>query len=454
MEGPVFVRPHRVHQLNEAPLRNDGHYVLYVMEASQRSIHNYALEVAVWWANQLRKPLLVFCGVSGLFEFPNSRRLRFMLEGLVDVNENLKQRGIRLLVSKASPYEGAKGLSQQAALVVLDRGYLKRQRKWRNQFSQEADVTVVEVEGDVVCPVETVSQRAEPYARTFRPKVMLGLDYFLEKLPGQDLEVWSLEVEAGGFEELSISEELERLNEGVAKTNAFPKGGEIEALERLSRFVSERLPLYAELASDPGVEATSGLSPYLRFGQISPVQILQRIFDEYPQEDPNVAAFVNELVVWRELARNRAWYAHDYDSYDGLPGWARATLEEHAGDPRDYLYPLEMLESAQTHDSYWNAAQKELLSKGAIHNYVRMYWGKKILEWTEHPRLGFEVALYLNDKYALDGEDPNGYAGVSWVFGAFDRPFPERNIYGKVRKMGYGSLRRKLHIDKYLQRWG
>lgn len=452
---PTFLRRERIHLLKKAPLKEEGRYVLYFMEASQRATFNHALETALFGANELKKPLLVYFGLTDRYRYSNLRYYTFMLEGIMKVKEKLKERGIRLVILKEDPPEGAIKLAQEASLLVLDRGYLRHQRVWRKKVFEAVDIPVIEVEGEVIVPVETASNKAEPYARTLRPKLLKYLFNFLEEVPTVEPKVSSLDLEVPqAWEEATLANYLEKLqiDKSVPPVSYF-QGGEDEAQRRLQIFLQERLPYYASMRSDPGYQATSELSPYLRFGQISPVQILREVFQIASYEDNNVQTFVNELVVWRELARNYAWFNPLYNQYEGLPAWARETLEKHLTDRRKNLYDLADLENASTLDPYWNAAQRELLTKGTIHNYIRMYWCKKLLEWTPHPKIAFDYACYLNDKYALDGRDPNGYAGISWCFGAFDRPFPERAIYGRIRKMTPHSLLSKKHFPNYLKKY-
>jgi deoxyribodipyrimidine photo-lyase len=229
---------------------------------------------------------------------------------------------------------------------------------------------------------------------------------------------------------------------------AGARGGPSAARKKLKSFLDRKLDRFHDLRNDPTLDFTSGLSPYLHFGQISPLFIALEAAKH--GQGPGLDAFLEELIVRRELAHNFTHYNPDYDQYEGLANWAQTTLEEHANDPRDFVYSREAFEQARTHDPYWNAAQLELVHTGAMHGYMRMYWGKKILEWTAHPREGFDIALYLNNRYQLDGRDPNGFAGVAWCFGQHDRAWGERPVFGKVRYMNANGLRRKFRIDAYV----
>jgi len=235
----------------------------------------------------------------------------------------------------------------------------------------------------------------------------------------------------------------------VDKTEHF-KGGVSEAKKRLEKFIENKLQDYPKLRNDPTVDYQSNLSPYLHFGQISPIHIASEILSAKSATEAK-EAYLEELILRRELAANYVQYNNDYDAFKGLPEWAKRSLHNHTKDPRKYLYNLEELENAQTHDPYWNAAQNEMRLTGKMHGYMRMYWGKKIIEWTATPEIAFKTALQLNNKYELDGRDPNGFAGVSWCFGKHDRPWGERPIFGNVRYMNDNGLRRKFDADKYVE---
>jgi deoxyribodipyrimidine photo-lyase len=234
----------------------------------------------------------------------------------------------------------------------------------------------------------------------------------------------------------------------VDKVDGF-RGGTDQAMERLSEFLKSKIDGFQDLRNDPTMDYLSNMSPYLHFGQISPLYIALQVLKTI---SPGKDAYLEELIVRRELAMNFTFYNPNYDSLNSLPEWAQKTLREHEKDKREYLYTCEELERAETHDAYWNAAQKEMVYQGKMHGYMRMYWGKKILEWTASPEEAYKVALYLNNKYELDGRDPNGYAGVAWCFGKHDRAWKEREVFGKVRYMNANGLRRKFKIERYVER--
>lgn len=427
-----------------------GRYVLYWMQASQRAEYNHALEYAVERANDLNLPLVVFFGISERYPGANRRHYLFLLEGLREVRDTLRERGIPLVVRRTSPEKGALELCRDAALLAVDRGYLRTQRKWRAHVARHAPCPVIQVESDVVVPVETASQKEEYAAATLRPKLSRALGAFLVPLAPRELQHRGLDLELEG-EDLSDPQRLaDELRTAQAPLPAqSPVGGTSAAKALLRDFLRERIDRYHLLASHPELDYTSGLSPYLHFGQISPLQVALAVREA---GGPGAEAFLEQLIVRRELSANFVFYNPHYDSLQGLPEWALRTLREHASDRREYLYTLRELEHARTHDPYWNAAQKEMLATGRMHNYMRMYWGKKIIEWTASPEEALRIALRLNDRYELDGRDPNGYAGVLWCFGKHDRPFAERKVLGKVRYMSEGGLRRKFDMDAYLAR--
>ncbi|MGQ9476682.1 MAG: deoxyribodipyrimidine photo-lyase [Actinomycetota bacterium] len=427
-----------------------GRYVLYWMQASQRVVYNHALEYGVEWANRLRIPLVVFFGLTQRYPGANRRHYLFMLEGLREVDETLSERGAQFVVRKVSPERGALHLARDAALLVVDRGYLRGQREWRAKVARHSPCPVIQVESDVVVPVETASPKEEYAAATFRRRITPLLPAFLVPLSPRELKRQRPDFDLEGLDLSRPDQLFEEIRAAPAPEPAFtPLGGTSEALARLRYFIEEKLPLYHRLSRHPELDYTSGLSPYLHFGQVSPLQVALEVGRA---GGPGAEAFLEQLIIRRELSVNFVYYNPDYDSLEALPAWARETLRKHAGDRREYLYsPLE-LEEARTHDPYWNAAQKEMVATGRMHNYMRMYWGKKILEWSSSPEEALRVAIHLNDKYQLDGRDPNGYAGVLWCFGKHDRAFAERPVTGKVRWMSPEGLRRKFDMEAYMKK--
>ncbi len=444
-----MIQKERIKALNSKEIKK-GDYILYWMQASQRADDNHALEYALLKANELRQPVIVFFGITDHFPEANERHYAFMLEGLRETKDALQRRGIEMVILHQSPEKGAIRLAQKASLVVVDRGYLKIQREWRKTVADRIDCPLIQIESDVVVPVEEVSQKEEYSAATLRSKIHKRLNQFLIPLSSADQAVnpIGLEVESFPVEPIELSLSRLRIDRCVKPVGVL-KGGTKEALRHLNVFIEEKLDHYPELRNDPTVDYLSQMSPYLHFGQISPLKIALEV---KKTKSPGVEAFLEELIIRRELSMNFVFYNATYDSYEALPEWARKTLRIHQKDRRSYLYGLRELEQAQTHDPYWNAAQKEMVIKGKMHGYMRMYWGKKILEWSKTPEEAFRSALYLNNKYELDGRDPNGFAGVAWCFGKHDRPWGERPIFGNVRYMNDKGLKRKFDADQYVRK--
>jgi len=445
-----MVQAERIQALNDKPLRK-GRYVLYWMQASQRAAGNHALEHAVARADELGLPVVAAFGLMDDYPEADERHYAFMLEGLVETAEALEKRGIRLVLRRGAPAEVALRLADDAAVLVADRGYLRHQRKWRRQVARRAPCRVEQVEADVVVPVRAVSNKQEYAARTLRPKHMRLWETYLVPLGERDPKRDSLGLKLKG-EPIDADALLESLNldRSVRRTGYFV-GGVSEARERLKRFIADKLPRYADERNDPSLDIQSHMSPYLHFGQISPLEIALAIRDA---NAPGKAkdAYLEELLIRRELAINYCFHQPKYDSYTALPGWARAALRAHADDDRPVVYTLERLEAAETYDPYWNAAMREMVVTGKMHNYMRMYWGKKIIEWTRRPRTAFRWMLGLNNKHFLDGRDPTSYANVAWCFGLHDRPWAQRDVFGTVRYLSAGGLERKFDISAYV-RW-
>jgi deoxyribodipyrimidine photo-lyase len=442
-----MIHNERISYLNEKPARQ-GNYVLYWMQQSQRAEYNHALEYAIMRANELALPLLVYFGVTPSFPEANERHYRFMLEGLRDTAELLLRRGIAMAVQACSPEKGAVRLARDAALAVTDRGYLRIQRQWRASAASAMKCPLIQVESDAIVPIESASPKEEYTAGTFRPKIMAHLPFYLKPVRHGTPRVDSAAIDCESLDLDDIDAIIRKtgIDRSVAPVR-WLRGGTREAKRLLRRFIAARLDSVPEERNDPSKECVSHLGPYLHFGQISPLYIALEVLKT---KSPGRDIFLEELIVRRELSLNFVYYNERYDSFQCLPGWARQTLKKHGRDRRDYLYDPADLEHARTHDRYWNAAQRELLLRGKIHGYMRMYWGKKILEWTASPEEAYAMALFLNNKYSLDGRDPNGFAGVAWCFGKHDRAWGERRVFGKIRYMNDRGLERKFDMERYV----
>ncbi|MDX1540645.1 MAG: deoxyribodipyrimidine photo-lyase, partial [Geminicoccaceae bacterium] len=422
-----MIQDTRIRRRNElAPA--DGRYVLYWMQQSQRAAFNPALEWAVREANRRKLPVVVVFGLMDDYPEATLRHYAFMLEGLAEVRRALEARGIGFVIRRGAPDEVALALASESALLVMDRGYLRHQKAWRDRVADEAGRLVVEVEGDVVVPVEVASDKHEHAARTIRPKLHRVLDDYLKDLQEQDVEVSADRLELTGDVDL---DDLESVLDGLAADRTVGrvrrfKGGTSAARERLESFLEGPFDGYADGRSEPAAYQCSMLSPYLHFGQISPVEIALRVREKSGAGADDRASYLEELIVRRELSMNFVNFNDAYDRYAGLPDWARRTLAEHADDERPERYTAKQLAAGETGDRYWNAAMREMRETGYMHNYMRMYWAKKILEWSSTPEHAYETALALNNRFFLDGRDANSYANVAWTFGLHDRAWTER----------------------------
>ena len=451
-----MIQRERVAWLKRGEPSAEGRYVLYWMQQAQRASWNHALEYAIDAANERGLPVLAVFGLMAGFPEANRRHFAFMIDGLRETRAALHKRGIPLVVREGRPDEAALALADNAALIVCDVGYLRMQREWRASLAELAACPVAAVESDVIVPVEIASDKEEYAARTLRPKIHRHLETFLQPLKERRLKRSMLqEID----EELSLDDApglLDRLNAGQgAPPSQHFTGGRRAGLKLLDDFIEHKLPDYNGKRNDPNADTASHMSPYLHFGQLSALEIALAVSGRAkPAMADAVEAYLEELVVRRELAINFVWFNPEYDRYAALPDWARKTLNKHRRDPREYEYESVDWEAAQTHDPYWNAAQQEMVKTGKMHNYMRMYWGKKILEWSKTPEEAFETALYLNNKYELDGRDANSFAGVAWCFGKHDRPWKERAVFGTVRYMNAAGSKRKFDPNAYVERIG
>ncbi len=433
--------------------------VLYWMSRDQRVRDNWALLFAQDLALERKVPLVVsFCLVPSFLKAP-LRAYDFMLDGLKLVEQDLKKHAVPFFLLSGSPEKQVVELVKKlgAGVLVTDFSPLRISREWKKSVARKIACPFYEVDAHNIIPCWAASPGQEFGAYTLRPKIRKQLSEFLEEFPPLRKHpfAWSGNIPANDWENA-------RKTLRAAPDPAGPCGlpaGETAARKALGDFIKNRLARYEQTRNDPGRQGQSGLSPYLHFGQLS----AQRVAREVRQSGAgrkSKEAFLEELIVRRELAENFCFYNPHYDSFEGFPAWARKTLNEHRRDKRDYLYTPEQFETARTHDEAWNAAQNEMVRTGKMHGYMRMYWAKKILEWTPSPEEALRIAVDLNDRYELDGRDPNGYAGIAWSLGGVhDRPWPERKIFGKIRFMNAEGLRRKFDMSAYLQkfpakRWG
>ena len=440
-----MVDPKRARILSEHPFQAGP--VVYWMSRDQRVNDNWALLYAQELATRRAAPLAaVFCLAPRFLE-SGSRQYKFMLAGLKEVEQSLSRLGIAFRLLYGDPGVEITQFLEDcgAGALVSDFSPLRISRGWKNAVAAQITIPFHEVDAHNVIPCWHASVKQEWAAYTFRPKVHRLLGEFLIDFPPLKRQKirWPGEMD-NDWKRAEASIEAE----SVADANWLVPG-EAAARAVLDEFLSRKLSGYDEYRNDPTKDGQSNLSPYLHLGQIS----AQRAALQALSGPTDASAFLEELVVRRELADNFCCYNPEYDSVNSFPDWAKETLRVHQNDRREYIYSLKELERAETHDDLWNASQKEMLCRGKMHGYLRMYWAKKILEWSESPAEALNAAIYLNDRYELDGRDPNGFTGIAWSIGGLhDRAWKEREVFGKVRYMSYNGLRSKFNVPAYIKK--
>ena len=479
----------RVHAENHGDVRSDAAHVMYWMTTTRRTRFNFGLQRATDWSRRLGLPLVVLEALRCDYPWASDRLHRFVLDGMADNRRRLESRGVDHL-SYVEDERGAgsgllEALAADAAVVVTDWYPTFFIPRMLGAAAKVVPVRLESVDSNGLIPLRsTDSEFATAYA--FRRHVQKTLLGHLDSLPLEDpladdlppargipgavADRWRpasgalLDGDATSLAELPIDHDVPAVD---------VRGGETAARRRLGHFVDELLTDYGGRRNRPDEDATSGLSPYLHFGHISAHEVFLEVVrsQRWSAEDvvppangrragwwglsESAEGFLDQVITWRELGYQFCHHRADHERWSSLPDWARATLDEHASDPREHVYDLERFEAADTHDELWNAAQTQLVRDGTIHNYLRMLWGKKILEWTSDPRQALDIMLELNNKYALDGRDPNSVSGICWVLGRHDRPWgPERPIFGKIRYMSSDNTRRKMSVSGYLERFG
>ncbi|HEX8985712.1 MAG TPA: deoxyribodipyrimidine photo-lyase [Bryobacteraceae bacterium] len=448
----------RVRALNSAAVRSGARYVLYWAQMNRRVEHNHALAFAASLANSLDLPLLYYEGLGYRYPHANDRLHTFLLEGVPENRKRVRALGAGYLFylrrNEADPGDVLYRLAADAAAVVTDDYPVFVTARHNARVPAKVPVPYFAVDASCIVPMSAIPSR-QYGAYTIRPKIRKLLDRYLAPVqpvrlarrfrgsPGE----WHTEVAAA---------EIPRLVAACAIDHTVPpsrtfRGGALEAEARLELFLDANLSRYARHRNEPSEHATSRLSPYLHFGQISALEVALAVRAHAQRHKLIADEFLEELIVRRELGFNFARFTGRTDSLDELPEWARRTLAEHAGDPRPALYTREDFVEARTHDALWNATQKEMLVHGVIHAYYRMYWGKKIIEWSASPAEALATMIHIHDRWALDGRDPNTYANILWCFGLHDRPWPERPVFGKVRYMSFDGMRRKTDVDAYIR---
>jgi deoxyribodipyrimidine photo-lyase len=444
----------RVNVRRHGPPDPDGAAVVYWMQRTQRADDNAALDAAIAAANALRKPVVVLFVLDPRFPSANLRHFQFMLEGLVELPEALAARGAGFALRIGGRDEVARFCSDvRAALLVGDENPLREAERWRSQVGEAVRVPFWTVDSDVVVP-SALLEKEQWSAGTMRPRVLRHLDLCLRPSARPEAAVaWR---PPRGLAHVRPSLRLLDglpLDRSVSPAPGW-RGGRRAGLARLTSFLEERLDGYSTRRNKPEADGTSRLSPYLHFGHVGPREFALAVrAADAPLADR--LALTEELVVRRELAVNFVRYNAAYDRVESAARWALDALSRHLDDVREWTYSERQLEQAETHDPLWNAAQQQMVESGWMHGYLRMYWAKKILEWSRTPEEAMAAAIALNDRYQLDGRDPNGYAGVAWaVVGKHDRAWgPERPIYGTVRYMSLASTSRKFDSRTYIARW-
>lgn len=480
----------RIQHLNQWPVDSSKDYILYWMNAFRRTRSNFALQHAVFLSEQLKKPLVIFEAVRCNYRWTCDRFHAFIIDGMHDNANAIEATNATYLAYVENETNQGHGLmetlSAHACVVVSDdfpcffypAMYQKIARNWKCKVEL--------IDSNTVIPMRQADRTftvAHSYRRYMQKVVFQSLPVFpvgdplsfltippIKKLSNTVTKTWN--VFSGPKTEKQLNTiKLAALPIDHKIASNGEKGGPVAAAQVLNRFVNSRLSNYAEARNEPEQAGSSSLSPYLHFGNISPHEVYEGIvgatdwthsklsppngkMDGFWNMGTNAEAFMDQLLTWREIGFNLCWRERRYDRFESLPEWAQKTLQDHEHDKRPWIYDLEQFDSAATHDTLWNAAQNQLKREGRMHNYLRMLWGKKILHWSESPRQALSTMIELNNKYALDGRDPNSYSGIFWVLGRYDRAWgPERPVFGKIRYMTSESTQNKYHVKKYIAQY-
>jgi len=426
----------------------EGACVVYWMQRAQRGVDNPALDTAVAAANELTKPVVVFFAPVPFYPHANLRHYRFLNQGIPDIAGALAQRGIGFVLRRFPNHSLARFCEEvKPALVIGDENPMREPEAWRKAAARKLTIPFWTVDADVIVPGKLL-EKAQYSAHIARPRLQAHLKQFLSAPENLKAHVaWDRQI--ASLDPSTDVTEGWPLDRSVSPVSQW-RGGSTEALRLLNEFIQHKLHGYGIQRNKPEIEHTSRLSPYLHFGHISPVTVALAVRSATAPK-PDKEAFLNQIITWRELSVNLVRFNQNYDNFECAEPWAHRTLAAHARDSRPVLYSEKQLEYAETHDQLWNAAQMQMVNTGWMHNYVRMYWGKKILEWSKSPAEAHRVAVHLNDKYELDGRDPNGYSGIAWaIVGKFDRPWFERPISGQIRYMSGESTGRKFNTKLYI----
>ncbi|MFP5237724.1 MAG: deoxyribodipyrimidine photo-lyase [Acidobacteriota bacterium] len=453
--GSLAANPRVLVRRAGAP-RPNARCVVYWMQRAQRIYDNPALDAAIEAANILGLPVVVFFSVIPNYPHANLRHYHFLAQGLRDVAADAAERGVGFVLRR-HPNNSLEAFLEEvhAALLVGDENPCREPERWRQVLAKRLPIPYWTVDADVVVP-SRIFARDYFLLHHFRPHLHRELPRFLiDPQNLAPLHPWRSDPSiAGESAHDDLTRGFSKLDRTIGPVDTFT-GGSHAANKRLRDFIRLDLAHYETRRNHPDKRGTSRLSPYLHFGHINPITIalaVRRAAEQGIAAPSAAERYLDELIGWRELAALFVRHNPNYDNWECAEPWARTTLLAHASDPRPARYTLDQLERAQTHDDLWNAAQQEMVTTGWMHNYMRMYWAKKILEWAPDPATAFDWAVILNDKYQLDGRDPNGYAGIAWaIVGKHDRPWFDRPVFGTVRPMSEASTRKKLNAAAYIQ---
>jgi deoxyribodipyrimidine photo-lyase len=438
----------RVRSLKKGPPKSGP--IIYWMGRDQRVRDNWALIYAQEKALEYKVPLVVAFNLVPTFLDATIRQYDFMLKGLESVSEDLAKKQIPFCLLLGDPKKNIPDFVKEigAGLLICDFEPLRIKQTWKKGVAKKIDIPFEEVDARNIVPCWIASPKQEFGAYTIRPKIHRLLDDYIEECPALKKHPYPLKQRKNAIDWKGVKKKLDV--DMTVPPVGWLKPGEKAAHKKLQEFVKGGLARYESDRNDPTRNGQSNLSPYLHFGQIASLRIaIETLKSNAPKSCKD--AFIEELVVRRELSDNFCFYNTNYDNYKCLPEWARKSLDKHKKDRREYRYSIKILEEAKTHDEAWNAAQREMVARGKMHGYMRMYWAKKILEWSASPEKAIRNAIYLNDRYELDGRDTNGYAGIMWSIGGLhDRAWGERPIFGKIRYMSYNGLKSKFDMDKYI----
>ena len=448
-----MIHTSRITQLNQASIAQDGSCVIYWMQKEQRAQDNWALVRAIELANERKLPVVVVFFVWELSHNAYVRHYDFMLRGLAETAQALREQGIGFIMRHEAPVDGIVHLANElsAAVVITDQSYLKLGKSRRLRAAKLLPVPLEAVDAGVIVPTDILADKQLYAAYIARPKLKRLFEEYLTDYPAIAVTTpWAKD--CAHMDDQNIPALLSQLTLDPSVGAVKRASGAKAAAAILDSFLDDGIVKYHDTRNDPVANSTSQLSAYLHYGQISSQRVAFNLLNSpaYDRHQEAVDGYLDELITWRELASNYCKFNPNYTSLEGVADWAQKSLAEHAEDEREYTYTRDQLEQAETHDELWNAAQLEMVKSGRMHGYMRMYWAKKILEWTESPQQAVDIAVYLNDKYELDGREPGGYTGILWAIGGLhDRPWFEREIFGKIRFMSYNGAKGKFKIKEY-----